>query len=204
MRQDVAYWDDVAAQTFGTEDELFRWSANFPKKRAIARNILRYKIGTKILEIGCGIASIRPVLLNLYETHTYVGTDLAYNFCEVSKNYFGASTCQAEIVNLPFQDNTFDSIFMFDMLEHIAPNQRQKGAEEIGRVSKSEATYFVVVPRSSSGHTDFDWGFADSEVTTLADVLGAYVAEMKILTATGRYYLWAVLGRDNESSTSHA
>ena len=43
---------------------------------------------------------------------------------------------QADLLNMPFEDNAFDIVTAFDVLEHLRPEDLTKGLDEISRVAR--------------------------------------------------------------------
>jgi ubiquinone/menaquinone biosynthesis C-methylase UbiE len=54
-----------------------------------------------------------------------------------------AGVCRADAKVLPFPDESFDRVLMFDVVEHLYPWELQKALLEVGRVLKPEGLFIV-------------------------------------------------------------
>lgn len=89
----------------------------------------------KILDIGCGGGELTQELKEKYKKATVVGCDLYPKMKNTVK-------CSAE--KLSFKNNSFDCVFMFDVLEHLKSPQKAFG--EVKRVLKKGGVFHLVVP----------------------------------------------------------
>jgi ubiquinone/menaquinone biosynthesis C-methylase UbiE len=82
--------------------------------RAFVR-FARNKAGASILDLGCGFGAYSSALVD--EGRKCVG-------CDVNLEYLRAADKRLPVVNvdtsLPFRDRSFDSVMIFEVLEHVA------------------------------------------------------------------------------------
>lgn len=73
-------------------------------------------------------------------------TSLEYDAycCRFLKEKTGIEAVNASLTDLPFEDESFELICAFDVIEHIEDDQ--KAVDEIYRVLAREGKYFVTVP----------------------------------------------------------
>jgi ubiquinone/menaquinone biosynthesis C-methylase UbiE len=75
----------------------------------------RSKAGASILDLGCGFGAYGSALIN--DGRKCVG-------CDVNLEYLRAADKRLPVVNvdtlLPFRDRSFDSVMIFEVLEHVA------------------------------------------------------------------------------------
>lgn len=88
-----------------------------------------------ILDIGCGGCELTDIIKEKYKKSVVVGCDLYPRNNKTIK-------CSAE--KLIFKNNMFDSVFMFDVLEHL--KGPQKALSEARRVLKKGGIFHLVVP----------------------------------------------------------
>lgn len=103
--------------------------------------------GKKILDCGCGDGSDAQIFINEYKLDTY-GIDIYKH--ENIKNIKRLRFKKASIFNIPYDNNTFDYVFLHDILHHIdigEPKQRYTGhieaLRELKRVCKKGR--FVII-----------------------------------------------------------
>ncbi|OHB86619.1 MAG: hypothetical protein A3D13_10560 [Planctomycetes bacterium RIFCSPHIGHO2_02_FULL_40_12] len=86
----------------------------------------------KCLEIGCGRGAFQDLVTD------YVGVDIS----DSVKEYFYKPFYQASATKLPFEDNTFDAIWTYAVLEHV--HHPEKGLEEMRRVLKDNGILILL------------------------------------------------------------
>ncbi len=102
------------------------------------------KDGEKILDLGCGNGR----LFELFSAQgrpasggkniEYLGVDFSEKLVNRAKEKYGNYFKVADILNLPFQDNYFDSIWSIAVLHHIPSEQlRLQALQEIKRILKT-------------------------------------------------------------------
>ncbi|MDR1689626.1 MAG: class I SAM-dependent methyltransferase [Clostridiales bacterium] len=147
MNEILKYWD-AAKDEFSNRDAetLVGWKEVYPMLKG-------YR---KILDIGCGIGNVAAHLNSL----GFEASGVTYQQREVeAARELGRSTIiQADMHELPFEDNAFDLFFMWDSLEHaIAPLAALKEAKRVTRTGGRgcifipgqrwiECEYHIIVP----------------------------------------------------------
>lgn len=183
------YWDKI----FTSRRE------NILKRQHITRKVFGMDIIDKnVLEIGCGLAlTAAAVTVAICGYWKYSATEVSKVAIDKVRMDFGFNVKQSDITSIPYQDSCFDMIFAFDTLEHIEPEARQKGYEEINRVLKPFATIAINMPLSESAHdVDFDFPFSIKDVIQLFDTCGmgmqTYEEYACMFGATVKRYAWIV------------
>lgn len=109
----------------------------------IRNKILKYFSSLKtesVLDIGCGNGDFLIQLAEMYPDIKFIGIDfseeaikLALNnsACLINVNFY-----VLDINNLPFKDNTFDTIICINTLHHIIPDDQSRVLREMARVVK--------------------------------------------------------------------
>src|SRR5881397_565816 len=164
--------------------------------RAFVRFARRH-IGASILDLGCGFGAYSGALLN--DGVKCVGCDINFEYLRQ------AAGVGLPVVNvdstLPFPDRTFDSVLMFEVLEHVFDVERVLGeafrvarknvlitvpnSENIELMKANDVTYAHML---SSDHLHF------FEPRSLENALRPFAAEVSIQRADPIYPFW-FLGR---------
>lgn len=107
-----------------------------------AQELARHKLVRPVLDIGCGFGEFAGVFFN---SQIEVGVDIDYRDIAIaasSGKY--KKTIIADAHNMPFGDNTFNTIISISTLEHIKNNF--KVFKEAYRVLKPGGTFYFTVP----------------------------------------------------------
>jgi ubiquinone/menaquinone biosynthesis C-methylase UbiE len=120
-------YNTIADQFSGTRDYL--WED--------LKGLQQYvKPNESVLDLGCGNGR----LYQLFEKNqvSYTGSDQSEELIKLAKEKFvDASFVVSEMTELPFEDNSFDSIWAMASYHHLPTDeQRQKGLDEMKRVLK--------------------------------------------------------------------
>jgi ubiquinone/menaquinone biosynthesis C-methylase UbiE len=104
--------------------------------------------GKKILEIGFGTGL---AFLNLAEKYKEIhGIDLTADIIKVAIAFqeIGVTTYlkNGNILDLPYPDNTFDTVLLISILEHLQPCEQDQAFSEISRVLKPHGQVVYGVP----------------------------------------------------------
>lgn len=95
----------------------------------------------KILNIGCGPGRSSQYLS---EFGTVISVEYDKYCCEFAAKRTGLEIINASITDLPFEDNSFDLVCAFDVIEHVEDDQL--AVSEMKRVVKSEGIVFITIP----------------------------------------------------------
>jgi ubiquinone/menaquinone biosynthesis C-methylase UbiE len=131
-----------------------RWLINNPARTLVQRfyevPLLRRLGGRvesgRVLEVGCGRGVALPLLLREFGAAHAYGVDLDLEQVRRARKRLGGSYVGridlrvASVEQLPFVDASFDAVFDFGILHHVAA--WQSAVAEIGRVLKPDGTFF--------------------------------------------------------------
>ena len=106
----------------------------------------------KILEVGCGTGYVSSYLAH----KGYVVTGCEYYGEALNLAWPGFEKVQGDAVNLPFDDNTFDVVCLFDVIEHFQEDLLL--LKEAKRVLKKNGIIALTVPAMEEL-----WSYIDEE-----------------------------------------
>lgn len=121
--------------------EKLGWSEIDAKLDKQRQNLLiKYCKGKKILDVGCGYGIYVDFLSSLgYEAY---GLDFTEEFIKTAQKTKKGKFIKGEAEKLPFPDKSFDTVLLFDILEH---GDDLRILSEAKRVSKGRL--LTIVPR---------------------------------------------------------
>lgn len=93
--------------------------------------------GKRVLEIGARDCYLSRLLTNLYSE--VVALDLTKPCIE----HEGITAVSGDVTALEFEDDSFDTVFCTEVIEHIRPELLQQACDEIARVAKRYAVIGV-------------------------------------------------------------
>jgi SAM-dependent methyltransferase len=141
----------IAAYVGGTAEQ-FRFVGEFNVRRM--RELAGLSPGDRVLEVGCGIGRIAIALTQFLESGSYVGFDIVPHGIEWCRNkitprypnfrffvadiqnglYNPKGKVAARDYRFPFDDRSFDFVFLTSVFTHMPYDEVQHYAAEISRV----------------------------------------------------------------------
>ena len=93
------------------------------------------KDGEKILDLGCGSGRLCRIIDG--KNIDYTGIDFSENLILIARENYGKKFIVGDILNLPFPEENFDSVWAIASLHHIPTKKfRKRVVAEIKRVLK--------------------------------------------------------------------
>jgi SAM-dependent methyltransferase len=99
------------------------------------------KNNLKILNVGCGPGRSSQYLS---EFGSVVSIEYDKYCCEFAAEKTGLEIIHGSITELPFEDQSFDLVCAFDVIEHVEDDQL--AVTEMKRVAKNEGVLFITIP----------------------------------------------------------
>jgi SAM-dependent methyltransferase len=96
-------------------------------------------IGTKVLDAGAGSGALIDLIPNA------MGLDLAAKHPKIIKG---------DISSMPFEKDSFNTVFATEILEHLDEETQSKGLDEIYRVLSREGHFIITVPYNEDLNQD--------------------------------------------------
>ncbi|MBU0458652.1 class I SAM-dependent methyltransferase [Patescibacteria group bacterium] len=102
--------------------------------------------GSNVLDLGCGNGRLFKYLKGVTDVQ-YKGVDNSEKLIEIAKQNIPEGDFEVgDVLKLPFEDNSFDTVISIAVAHHITPRtNRVKFFDEISRVLKPESAAFVTV-----------------------------------------------------------
>lgn len=186
---DSAYWDSVAHFKDENNPDIRCIHHNAQKCRVLVPEILKHNMHKKmVLEIGAGSGVVASVISRVYMNEIkYLGTDISENFLATAQKLMGLKVTKARSTELPVGDGKADFVFMFDVFEHIHPDERVKTAQEIGRVLKKGGILIMNSPMLESKHAQYDYGIGAADGKTIEEHGGLKNTKIKVISYTCKH-----------------
>lgn len=155
-----------------------------------------------ILDIGCGFGWFELNALNR-GCNKIIGTELTENDLDTARKYIyneKARFAVAGATKLPFEDNSFDTVVSWEVLEHIPKGAEGEMFKEASRVLKRGGFFYLSTPYDSFFAKIFDpaWWlighrhYSKEKITNLAESCGLSVEEVAIKGG-----IWETVGMAN-------
>jgi ubiquinone/menaquinone biosynthesis C-methylase UbiE len=110
----------------------------------------------RVLEIGCGGGKFIRSLKKLRPELKIFGCDIYLNIIRENIKYGdGLKYSIADGMSLPFRNNSFDVVLIFDVLEHLS--DVSMAVKEVNRVLKDSGTAHFYVPCENNRSSIYRW-----------------------------------------------
>jgi SAM-dependent methyltransferase len=137
----------------------------------------RLEPGTRLLEVGCGVGAVLAVLGQEYPGVRLFGVDIEARQLEFAKGHLDrsgvdATLAEGDALALPFEDESFDHVWMMWLLEHIPDPPAALG--EARRVLRAGAAITAI-------EVDYSTCRAEPSTPGIDALFGAMVQAMSAL-----------------------
>jgi ubiquinone/menaquinone biosynthesis C-methylase UbiE len=140
MKTKETHWSRFAADF----EERNNYVVGKAENELILRKVAEQKALGRTLELACGGGRYSRVLAK--EAELLYATDLSDDMLAVARMklepFSNVRVEKADCFNLPYEDGTFDTVFMANLL-HVIP-EPEKAVAEAGRVLKDNGNVIVV------------------------------------------------------------
>ncbi len=142
------YWDKKKRGTSVVYDLIAKIYRNTIIKPQLNRFIRKhFAKGSHLLHAGCGSAQVdRDIQYEMLITEVDISAS-ALNLCRKS-NPRAYRVEQADIMDLPFPDNSFDGAYNLGVLEHFTADEAHKIFAQLGRVVKPGGKLVILWPHA--------------------------------------------------------
>lgn len=146
-------------------DPNWSYTPTYLKKMAfIRKQVLRAPKTTHILDAGCG----EGVLVETFRKEGYLIDGLDLNF----ENEF---VRKGSILDMPYEDGSFDIVLLLDVLEHLAFADQPAALAEIHRILEKRGMLVAAIPNLAHWNSRFRMAFwgrldrTDNEIDHLGE-----------------------------------
>ena len=111
-----------------------------------------------VLDIGCGFGWFELNGLQRQVAHI-TGTEISEKDLETARKYIKSDKIDFKVgsaTDLPFEDQSFDTIVSWEVIEHIPKNAEDKMFQEVNRVLKDNGVFYLSAPYDSFFSKIFD------------------------------------------------
>jgi len=133
----IGYYDKIFNKKKGIQSAWHNLKFKFLKEKIPAKNFH--------LDYGCGPGTF----LNYLKVKKKVGIDISKNQIKYAKKHYNNKNTKFISVNLskiPFDDNTFDSISLVELIEHLEAKEINKILDICYKKLKKNGKIFITTP----------------------------------------------------------
>lgn len=166
-------WTEIIKESEKGNSFTLTWYENHLITKELRKSGILYGV---VLDIGCGLG-YRSFLAS--SGCLIFGIDFSWVAIEYATKHFDLNFCVADILRMPFGDQTFDNAFLLGTIEHI--RDLKALISEIDRVLRLRGKLFVsVTDRNYHGHASHVHKFTEASLLAVFKsftVLQSYVKE---------------------------
>ena len=128
-------------------EQVDSWDEFYRTNRRAWRGVtdisdLGFRSGMRVLEVGCGNGKTLAALKEL--GCDVVGVDFSEEAVVSCRQLIpGVDARQGDILNLEFDDSSFDAVVLFHVLEHVLPEDMGNASSEVARVLRPGGRAYV-------------------------------------------------------------
>ena len=113
--------------------------------------VLPYVKGLRCLDDGCG-CGYGTYYLAKNNVNTIIGVDISSDAIKFAKKYYKSQNLeflQMDALNVRFENNSFDTVIAFEVLEHLDEEHQNRLLAESVRVLKDDGALYITSPNAA-------------------------------------------------------
>ena len=116
--------------TIGYSEEMTRFQARFAQQESLNFLVPHLERGQRLLDVGCGAGHLSLRLARAVAPGELRGVDIEPSQIDLARAIFAAADCRnaafqvADVVDLPFEDGSFDVVHLGGVLMHVSDTGR--------------------------------------------------------------------------------
>ena len=129
---------------FETYVNRYRENRHDIKRKNLVMSLLEpiIKDGEGILDLGCGIGAYSHDISKQYKNKNIISLDNSYNALQFGQEYYKIQyPIQGTALKLPFKNNSFNIVFMVEVIEHI--ENQDELFSELNRILKQSGVLLI-------------------------------------------------------------
>ena len=151
--ENLLFWDEAWKRVAKPHKEL----PKLPYIHEITRKLKKYQV-KKVLDLGCGSGWL-SVFISKYGFDV-TGIDIAKPAVELGKTWAKEDNSNVnflvgDLLNLPFQESTFDAIVCNSVLEHFRFDQAKMLFEKVHEILTEKGFFFGCFDQVGSGKGEY-------------------------------------------------
>lgn len=171
----AVYTTEIASDTISSDNPIHQ---RLLKAYYVARDYVK----GNLLEIGCGEGRGVGLLHNLVDDYTAIDK-IQEVVDKLSVEFPDTKFRQMVIPPIGFDDEQFDAIISFQVIEHIKDDN--KYIEEISRILKPGGTALITTPNIKMSLSRNPWHIREYTAEELAVLCNPYFTKVEIMGITG-------------------
>jgi len=143
--------------------------------------VLSFLQGLHCLDAGCGSGYGTHFLAN-NGVCEIVGIDISKRVIKFGRNRYQSPNLeflQMNVQNIKFEDDSFDAVITFDVLEHLGKEGQEMFLSEIARVLKKDGTAYISCPNASLSKGTNPFHLRELTVIEFKELLGGFFDDIK-------------------------
>lgn len=180
--------ENAKASGGGERLTIRSWKYAENSKDFILSHVQRYKWASpyvknlKCLDVGCG-CGYGTHYLSRNNPSKIVGIDISPNAIKFAKKYYKENNLEffaMSALDLKFENDHFNTVICFEMLEHVREEEQYKLLTEISKVIKGDGVLCISSPNAKIHRGGYPFHYKELTVDEFREFLHKFFIEVEI------------------------